>query len=73
MLAILTGTIQTVNTNCCRCCWGRLYARHRADGDCGGNSALNVDADRAAAMIAGALKADSLIILTTCLASCELD
>jgi acetylglutamate/LysW-gamma-L-alpha-aminoadipate kinase len=60
-----TGTIQTVNTSLLRTLLDAgltpvvapLAISHEG-------VALNVDADRAAAMIAGALKADSLVLLT---------
>jgi acetylglutamate/LysW-gamma-L-alpha-aminoadipate kinase len=60
-----TGTIQTVNTELLQMLLGAGYTPVIAPmAIAEENSVLNVDADRAAAMIAGALKADSLIILT---------
>jgi acetylglutamate/LysW-gamma-L-alpha-aminoadipate kinase len=60
-----TGTIQTVNTDLLQMLLGAGYTPVIAPmAMAAENVALNVDADRAAAMIAGALKADSLILLT---------
>ncbi len=60
-----TGAIQTVNAGLLQMLLGAGYTPVIAPLAISEESvALNVDADRAAAMIAGALKADSLIILT---------
>ena len=60
-----TGTIQTVNAELLWMLLGAGYTPVIAPMAVSEESvALNVDADRAAAMIAGALKADSLVILT---------
>ena len=60
-----TGTIQTVNADLLQLLIGAGYMPVIAPLAISPEGvALNVDADRAAAMIAGALKADSLILLT---------
>jgi acetylglutamate/LysW-gamma-L-alpha-aminoadipate kinase len=60
-----TGTIQTVNAELLQLLFGAGYTLVIAPLAISPEGiALNVDADRAAAMIAGALKADSLILLT---------
>ena len=60
-----TGTIQTVNAELLQLLIGAGYTLVIAPLAISPEGiALNVDADRAAAMIAGALKADSLILLT---------
>jgi acetylglutamate/LysW-gamma-L-alpha-aminoadipate kinase len=60
-----TGTIQTVNADLLQMLLGAGYTPVIAPMAIAEESvALNVDADRAAAMVAGALKADSLILLT---------
>lgn len=60
-----TGAIQAVNAGLLQMLLGAGYTPVIAPMAISESSvALNVDADRAAAMVAGALKADSLIILT---------
>ena len=60
-----TGTIQTVNADLLRLLIGAGYTPVIAPLAISPEGvALNVDADRAAAMLAGALRADSLILLT---------
>ena len=60
-----TGTIQTVNAELLHLLIGAGYTPVIAPMAVSPEGvALNVDADRAAAMVAGALKADSLILLT---------
>jgi acetylglutamate/LysW-gamma-L-alpha-aminoadipate kinase len=60
-----TGTIQTVNADLLQMVLSAGYTPVIAPmAIAEENVALNVDADRAAAMIAGALKAESLVILT---------
>ena len=60
-----TGTIQTVNAGLLQMLLGAGFTPVIAPLAISEESvALNVDADRAAAMVAGALKAESLVILT---------